>query len=69
MIKSDKKYPISDETTYLFVLTALMRLFLDAGRDAALRTFLTQANTVAYIIGQANQVYFNETHPYHTRRQ
>jgi hypothetical protein len=29
MIKSDKKYPISDETTYLFVLTALTRLFLD----------------------------------------
>jgi hypothetical protein len=69
MIKSDKNYLISDETTYLFVSTALIRLFMDAGRDAALRTFLTQANTVAYNIGQVNQVYFNETHSYHTRRQ
>jgi hypothetical protein len=68
MIKSDKNYLISDETTYLFVSTALIRLFMDAGRDAALRTFLTQANTVTYNIGQVNQVYFNETHPYHTRR-
>jgi hypothetical protein len=63
-------YKLSDfRRNHILVSTALMRLFLDAGRDAALRTFLTQANTVAYIIGQANQVYFNETHPYHTRRQ
>jgi hypothetical protein len=51
MINSDKNYHISDETTYLFVSTALMRLFLNAGRDAALRPFVTQANTVAYNIG------------------
>jgi hypothetical protein len=29
MIYSDKNYLISNETTYLFVSTALMRLFLD----------------------------------------